>query len=160
MSDGGGGPVVFVYSSWTARYPEFQAVISIQAQLYFNEACLYCDNTACSPVRDPIVLITLLNMLTAHIAWLNSPQTNGAPDSNGNESAPPLVGRIASGAEGSVNVAVEMPTQPGSAAWFQQTKYGAAYWAASAQYRQAVYRSPIFRRRPFGPLPGWGGRGW
>lgn len=123
-------PVVFSYSEWTARYPELATVSSVLAQLYFYEACLYIDNSATSAIPyaqagDPRDLI--LNMLTAHIAALNATVAGVAPS--------PLVGRIASAGEGSVNVQTVLEV-PGSAAWFVQTKYGAAAWQALLPYRQ------------------------
>jgi len=85
-------PVVFNYTSWAARYPELSGSVgSPQAQEYFNEAQLYCDNSPnsiipnCAPVYQRA---TYLNMVTAHIAALNA-SLNGSPSS-------PLVGRITS----------------------------------------------------------------
>lgn len=144
----GAGPVTFSYDSWIARYPEFATVSEATATEYFAEAGLYCDNTAESPVQDATQLLMLLNMVTAHIAALNA-GINGQP-------ASPLVGRISQATEGSVSVTSEMLLQPGSAAWFQQTKYGAGFWAATMQYRSFQYRAP--RPRNFNPYPF--GRWW
>lgn len=124
--------VTFAYTPWAARYPELAASVnSALATAYFAEASLYCDNSDASPVADVTVRAVLLNMLTAHIAALNAP-LNGQPSS-------PLVGRISQAAEGSVSVQTQMDLPPGSAAWFAQTKYGAAAWQAMAPYRQAQY---------------------
>ncbi len=123
--------VTFNYVAWQQRYPELAPYVSSSlAQLYFNEAQLYCDNTTQSPVQDVPTLTMLLNMVTAHIAALNAPL--GAPSS-------PLVGRITNATEGSVTVATQNDYPPGSAQWFQQTKYGAAFWAATVQYRSMRY---------------------
>lgn len=120
-------PVVFDYEAWAARYPELDAQGNApQAQMFFNEATLYLDNTACSPVSDPTQRAVILNQITAHIAALNGPQSS------------PLVGRISSATEGSVNVSTEYAA-PGSAAWWSQTKYGAAAWQALAAYRTMQY---------------------
>ena len=124
--------VAFDYSAWSLRYPELAASVSgTLAGAYFNEATLYCDNTDLSLVSDPIRRAMLLNMLVAHIAALNSPM-NGQPVS-------PLVGRINSATEGSVTVQAQNDYPPGSVQWFQSTRYGAAFWAASGQYRTAMY---------------------
>lgn len=145
--------VVFNYQNWVARYPEFKdSVNSVLAQQYFNEAQLYCDNTDCSPVRDDSAggqRATFLNMLTAHIAALNAVVNGQAPS--------PLVGRISNASEGSVSVATENNYPPGTAQWFQQTKYGSAFYAASAQFR-TMFRAPgrMFIADPFGVR---GGRG-
>lgn len=129
--------VTFNYTAFVARYPEFSAVTEPLAQLYFNEACLYCDNTGAGPVKDEGTLAVLLNMLTAHVAAL---------------AASSQVGRVASASEGSVSASFDLQV-PGTAAWFTQTKYGLAFWQATAQYRTAhIY--PAVRRNmdPFNPM--------
>lgn len=135
MSSVASTPVVFNYPTWALRYPELSAsVVEPQAQLYFNEAQLYCDNSVCSvvPNLSPIYeRATLLNMVTAHIAALNA-SLNGEPSS-------PLVGRINNATQGSVTAATEMQYPPGSAQWFMQSKYGAAFWQASTKYRSMRY---------------------
>ncbi len=142
-------PIIFDYAAWVARYPEFAAISPELAQAYFDEAGDYCPNATCNPAFQAIVyngttpvplLGRLLNMLTAHIAWLSAPRdANGNPSSTGQVSSP-LVGRINSAAEGSVNVAIELNSSGSpSEAWFTQTKYGFAYWQATAQFRTAIY---------------------
>ncbi|KVH51181.1 DUF4054 domain-containing protein [Burkholderia diffusa] len=133
------GIVTFDYGTWSARYPALAAATNATlAQLYFDEAQLYCDNTPCSPVQDLTMRALLLNMLTAHIAQLNQPV--GAATAGGGTAAPsPLVGRITSATEGSVSVQTQMDVPPGSAQWFNQTPYGAAFWAATAAYRTMHY---------------------
>ena len=126
--------VSFSYPLWIARYPEFSGVNPTLAAAYWSEAALYCDNTDCSPITDDSVggqRNMLLNMLTAHIAQLNA-ALNG-------QAASPLVGRINSATEGSVTVQAENQYAPGTVQWFQQTKYGSAFWAATAQYRTMRY---------------------
>ena len=135
--------VTFDYAGWSMQYPELSQVLSGQAQGYFNQAQLYCDNTDCSIVQNIPQRTQFLWMLTAHICFLNA-ALNGAP-------ASPLVGRISSAGEGSVNVSTEMQYPPGSPQWYQQTKYGAAYWAASAAYRMMTYvPGPRQSTMPFG----------
>jgi hypothetical protein len=130
-----GGVVTFSYADWSAAYPELAASVTQgQVQGYFNQAQLYCDNTPQSLITDASpggIRETLLNMVTAHIAALNAP-LNGQPSS-------PLVGRISSGTQGSVSVQTQFDVAPGSAQWFAQTKYGAAYWQATTQYRSMRY---------------------
>ena len=142
-----GAVATFNYAQWIARYPEFTTnVNSTLGQLYWNEACLYQRNDGGGPVPDINTQTLLLNMITAHIACLNA-GINGNPSS-------PLVGNITSAAEGSVNVSVTNDYPPGSAQWFQQTKYGAAWWGATSIYRHFRYR----RGRPRVADP-WRG-GW
>lgn len=136
--------VAFRYQAWAARYPELACVVAEPlATAYFAEAGLYCDNTAGSRITDDSVggtRETLLNMVTAHIAALNNPTSS------------PLVGRISNATEGSVTVGTQNDYPPGSAQWWQQTKYGAAWWAATAQYRTARYFSgPAIPQVPRAP---------
>ena len=132
------GIVVFDYATWAAQYPELAgSVTSGQAGGYFNQSCLYLDNTPCSPVRDwqpGGKRETILYMITSHIASMLATINGNAPS--------PLVGRINSAGEGSVNVATDLPT-PMSAAWWSQTRYGLLAWQALAPYRTALYvRAP------------------
>lgn len=159
--------VVFDYAAWEARYPEFVNVSQGYAQLCFNEATLYCANVL-RIVCDPCVLATLLNMLTAHIVKLYSPQVNGQPSTaSGATANPGAVGRVSSATEGSVSVSLDLPNQPQAAAWYQQTQYGASFFSATAPYRTARYvpgnpMRPAFGglNGPYGwPFPGGGGRG-
>lgn len=130
-----GGVVAFSYADWSAMYPELAASVSQpQAQGYFYQAQLYCDNTPTSLITDTSrngEREMLLNMMTAHIAALNAP-LNG-------QSSSPLVGRISGATEGSVSVQTQMDMPAGSAQWFNQSKYGAAFWAATAKYRTMRY---------------------
>lgn len=152
-------PVVFNYAVWVARYPEFAAVSQPLAQAYFDEATLYFANqgwTAALPQAP-----TLLNMLTAHIAWLYAPRdASGNPSSTG-QAASPLVGRISSASEGSVSVSTELTSSGSpSEAFFTQTKYGFSFWQATAQFRTAHYipapQSGINSLTPYGRGPGYG----
>jgi hypothetical protein len=132
----------FSYTAWVARYPEFASVSSATAALYFTEATLYFSNDN-SIVNDDGVLLVLLNMLVAHIAQLAAVDT---------------VGRVSSATQGSVSVNTDF-TQPGTAAWFNQTKYGAAFWQATAQYRTMRYvQNPNAQPYPLSSA-GWY-RGW
>lgn len=163
------GPVVFDYAWWAARYPELATWCSPEiAGSYFDLATLYLDNSdgggtpavipwlglaagsraGGSPVTDIPRRQMLLGLLTSHIAALNAP-LNG-------QASPTTVGRIASAGEGTVNVSFAYPEVAG-AEWFVQTKYGAAYWAATARYRTArYYPGP----QPFGRGAGfYSGRG-
>lgn len=123
--------VAFDIAAFRARYPEFSTVLDATLNAYFSEAGLYLSNTDSSVVADLTIRSMLLNMLTAHIASLNSGK-NGQPPSG-------LVGRVAQASEGSVSVTADMGPPSGSAAWFLQTKYGAAFWQASAAFRSFRY---------------------
>lgn len=135
---------VFSYAAWTTRYPEFGAVSSDLAALFFDEATLYLDNSDTSPVEDVARRLVLLNMLTAHIAALAGATGRDAGS----------VGRVASATEGSVSVTLDAGAEPGSAAWYKQTSYGFSFWQATKNLRGAFYVAPdpyVFER----PVPGW-----
>ena len=122
--------VVFDPAAFKARYPEFAAVGDPLLQACFGEAGLYLSNTDNSPVQNVTRRAVLLNMLTAHIAALG-----GALSSDGQ---PRPVGRVSSATEGSVSASMEY-LAPGSAAWFAQTQYGAAFWQATTSLRGFRY---------------------
>lgn len=131
--------VVFDPATWKLRYPEFAQVPDSLAQLYFNEATIYCRNNASNPIcvqeRTP-----LLNMLTAHIAALSWNKPSNQP-----------VGRLSDVTEGSVSASFQNDYPPGTAQWYQQTPYGSSYWTATAPWRTARYRPPQQATR--GPFP-------
>ena len=132
---------VFDYTTWAARYPELAATVDAAlAGIYFDEACLYLNNTDASSVVNAAKRLVLLNMLTAHIAAMNMPGSSA------------LVGRISNASEGSVSVAADYQA-PGTAAWYAQTKYGAAYWQATVAYRMAKYVAPPCRPAGYGWYP-------
>jgi hypothetical protein len=144
------------YSTFTTRYPEFavggaQPVSSDLYQAYWNEATLYQANNGAGPICDATNALMLMNMLVAHIAALNAPNANGT-------AAPNTVGRVSNATEGSVTVGLENQYPPGTPQWYQQTKYGAAWWSATAQYRTMRYRPGPVMGVPAGQF-GFG-RGW
>ena len=128
--------VTFNYATWIATFPEFKGVSSEMGQSYFDIATLYFQN--CGWTGSLPQAPTLLYMLTSHVAWLLAPRDgNGNPASSG-VPAPPLVGRISSAAEGSVNVSTELDGSGSpSEAFFSQTKYGLLFWQGTSQFRTA-----------------------
>lgn len=147
------------YTLFITRYPEFaspggaQPVSSDLYDAYFSEATVYQANNGAGPVSNATTQITLLNMLTAHIAALNTASAAGVP-------ASPIVGRVNSASEGSVSVGAENNYPPGTVQWYQQTKYGSAWWAATAQYRTMRYRPGPVMGVPANQGPGWWGSNW
>lgn len=135
-------PVSFSFQKFVSYYPVFSSISPVQGQFYFDQAGLYCSNDTCNPAFLDGKLETLLYMLTAHVAWLNSPRdASGMPAQNG---APPsqTVGRVSSATQGSVSVQTDLgDTNSGSPSqwWYMQTQFGAQYWAATAPYRTARY---------------------
>ena len=124
--------VAFDPATFKVRYPEFAGVSDGRLQSCFDEAGLYLANTDSSIVQNIPKRTLLLNMLTAHIAFVG-----GALSVDG-QTRP--VGRVSQAGEGSVNAAFEGPP-PGSAQWFQQTQYGASFWQATSNLRGFKYIS-------------------
>ena len=122
--------VVFDPTAFKARYPEFAAVPDATLTACFMEAGLYLSNADNSPVQNLTRRATLFNMLTAHVAFIG-----GKLAADG---MPRPVGRLSQAGEGSVSAAFEGPP-PGSAQWFQQSQYGASFWAATSSLRGFRY---------------------
>ena len=122
--------VVFDPTAFKARYPEFAAVPDATLTACFTEAGLYLSNADNSPVQNLTRRATLFNMLTAHVAYLG-----GLLSADGQ---PRPVGRVSQASEGSVSAGFEY-LAPGSAAWFSQTQYGAAFWQATTSLRGMRY---------------------
>lgn len=139
------GVVIFDPAAFLARYPEFNSLPQPSLPPFFNEATLLLDNTDCSPVQQVEQRTPLLWLLTAHLVALNLGVNGEAPT--------PLVGRINNASEGSVSVATDNGTQPATAAWYMQTKYGAQYWQMTASVRTMQYVPGFPQAHPY-PLPG------
>lgn len=116
--------VVFNVAEFLAIYPQFVGVFTdAQLNQFFNVACLLCDNTENSAVKDLEERKTLLYMLVCHIATLQQRGT-----------ATP--GLMASATEGKVSVSFSPYTNNPN--WYSQTQCGATYWLATAKYRMGV----------------------
>jgi hypothetical protein len=146
--------VSFNYVLFQQTYPELAYLTQPQAQNYFNIATTIHRNDGGGPVNDAAQQLSLLNMLTAHVAAMFAPTASGGAASG-------LVGRISNAAEGSVSVAAAYSSNVGQQqAWFIQTKYGAMYWVATAPFRTMRYRpnrNPgVVTGYPFRTPPGFG----
>jgi hypothetical protein len=124
--------VTFDPANFKIRYPIFADITDASLTLCFNEASLYLSNADNSPVADLTRRELLLWMLTAHIATLGGLL---------NDNSPQNFGPIASATEGSVSVSFNNGSQPGTAAWFQQTQYGASFWQATIGLRSFRWRA-------------------
>ena len=130
--------VVFDPFAFKTRYPEFNSVSNHVLTAFFTEAQLYLSNTDYSPVSDIPRRTLLLNMLTAHIGFIN-----GVLEADGK---PRPVGRLSEASEGSVSASFEsVPPTPGSGAWFQMSQYGAAFWQVTTSLRGFRYRRHVLR---------------
>jgi hypothetical protein len=147
--------VVFDYNAWSLRYPELAGSVSQPlAQIYFNEAGLFCDNSDVSPITNVVSRAMLLNMATAHIAALNA--------SIGGKPMRPIVGRLSNATEGTVSMSTENNYRQGSCQWWQQTTYGSAWWSATGQYRKGrLFPGAVRNFDPWNPTgPAGGVRGF
>lgn len=142
----------FSYPIWAQTFPQFSNVYEGQVLgLLLPVAESFCANDGSGPANDLNTQLNMINLLVAHLAQLFFGSTT--------QPLSPLVGRISSATQGSVSVVVEMPTTP-DAAWFNQTQYGAGFWAMSSIYRRfrVIPGCPQYGR---GGWPGpWGGGGW
>lgn len=147
-----GVAVQFSYQTWAARYPQLAASVDeALATQYFAEATTFQRNDGGGPVTDAALQLSLLNMLTAHIAVLNAIVNGGNPGG--------LVGRIGNATQGSTSVGtVYMTPTDDLQAWADQTIPGSTWYAATAQFRTFVYRAPP--RASLTPGFGWWGSGW
>ncbi len=139
------GVVVFDPAAFVQRYPAFSlfnAEFPGALQGYFDAATFLLNNTPCSVVGDLNRRSILLNMLVAHIAQLDGVTTPGGAGSTAGQ-----VGRVGGATEGSVSAQFAMEGVNANSAYYMQTQYGAAYWAATAPYRSMHYIRPGRRFR-------------
>jgi hypothetical protein len=136
---------IFDYTAWIARYPEFATVPQATVTAYFSEAGIYLN----SRIPAGAQRVVYLNMITAHICAIYSGVGGNQPSG--------VVGRVSTAKQGSVNVALQYtPANNDLQAWFNQTVYGAAYWAATAGYRTLHYVPGRSRGHYLGSRPGCG----
>src|SRR5208282_784481 len=131
-------PVTFSPETFRIIFPVFNCLTDPQLNAYFGMATLYCPNVPQNPFNCSGVLPQLLNLVTAHVAWLLSPKdANGNPSVQGAAANGSLVGRISQATQGSVNVSLEFDGTAGgpSQQFFSQTAYGLMFWQATASIR-------------------------
>jgi len=128
------GVVTFDPNAFQQAFPMFASVSDAALTANFGFATLMLDNSCCSVVCDAPTRAQLLNLITAHItALLNG--VNGQPPQG-------IVGRISQAQQGSVSVSTEMLAKTESAAYWQQTPWGAQYWTSTVKYRTGRYVPP------------------
>lgn len=145
--------VSFDYQAFVRSYPEMSALGDARAAEYFLIATTLHGNDGGGPISDAALQTSLLNMLTAHIAFLFSPRDSAGNPAAQGTAAPNMVGRITSASQGSVSATAEAMQgfNTAQAQWLAQTRYGAMYWSATAQFRTMRYRAP--RCVPYGAFP-------
>jgi Protein of unknown function (DUF4054) len=147
------GIVTFDPAGFRTLYPEFTGLSDSQLNQAFALAQLYVNNTCGSRVCNANLRETLLDLVTAHLAFLNY----GTIDAAGIVTpAPGVVGRVDKATEGTVNVSAEMVATANNQ-FYLQTKYGAMFWEATARFRTMIYVAPVQScDTPWGV---WGGDG-
>ena len=146
--------ITFDPDAFLATFPEFASSTSpARCTLMFGLASgAILDNTGAGPVQDSNVLTNLFYLLVAHLLLIF-----GTADAPIGDNRPP--GRLSSATEGTITNAFEYQIPQGSSmsAWFNQTKYGAMYWMATALYRSARYfasgNSGIGRAQAYDSVP-------
>jgi hypothetical protein len=144
--------VAFSYNAWLARYPEFGGrVDSTTAQDLFNQVCeTYIDNTDSARITDETRRRSLIWMLVAHLAELS------AIGPNGERTSARMVGQMTGVSEGSVSISMGAMSTDTAGWWYQQTRYGAQYWNATARERLGRYTpGPVRLPRPANAYTGW-----
>jgi hypothetical protein len=131
--------IVFSPTDFVACYPEFANATDTRLTDIFNLVqYTMIDNTDNSPVMDPNFRTQLIYMAMGHLLLIYG--LAPAQRSDGTlDNTPP--GRISSATEGTITTAfqMEVTNANGSAAWWNQTKYGAMYWMATARFRSFRY---------------------
>ena len=129
--------VTFAPSAFKAAYPEFADVPEARLQALFVQAsATLLDNSDGSIVTNIEQRAALLDLLVAHLATLYGTTVLGA----GNAGPSGTVGRVASATEGSVSTSLEYRAAASATeAWYNQTPYGAQFWAMTAMFRSFRY---------------------
>lgn len=136
--------VTFDPANFVATFPVFKQLTQPRLQICFDLAGLYFANAGWTGALPQAP--TLLNLLTAHIAWLSSfRDANGNPVEEGAADSLPPPGRVSNASEGSVSLGLDVgDTNAGSPsqAWYMQTTWGQMYWYATGQFRTFRYVPP------------------
>jgi hypothetical protein len=144
------------YVAWQAQFPELGYIGYETAYEWYVTSDLFLRNDGTAPISTYARQQKAMFFLMAHLIALFGPQPgtglpNGATASNPTGG---MVGRVSTASEGSVSVSSEYAAANNeNAAWYAQTRYGAAYWQLINIWRR-------FRYMP-GPVRfGYGWWGW
>jgi hypothetical protein len=150
--------VPFDAAAWKQIYPEYASLSDPQLNQLYTEATIIHSNNGSwtNPITDPAIQTAMLNLLTAHLAYIGYGAGGPGLSTGTSGAGGTLVGRINSASEGSVSVGSEYNVTGNSAQWYIQTKYGATYWQMLGPYRTMRY-VPGPRRifDPIGFARGW-----
>lgn len=147
------GTVTFSYDDWKGAFPALSgAVTAPLAQRLFMQATILLDNTPCSIVQDVDQRSALYDLLVAHLAVLEAGavtvdqprDVTGAPLPRTSATITPgMVGQITTAREGAVSVGVQSLSSGSSAygteGWYNQTQYGATFWAMIQPFLRGFY---------------------
>jgi hypothetical protein len=123
--------VAFDYQAWVLAYPQFSTIPrATVTDVILEIAEIYCRNDGGGPVSKAQTQQTLLWLMVAHVAQLLYGANGQSPSG--------IVGVITAATEGSVSVSANFPATQNNA-WFLQTPFGAAFFAATASYRTMRY---------------------
>lgn len=134
------GIVTFDPALFIVDYPDFAGIDAGVLSRNFTRATLQLNNSCGSLVQDANQRELLLELLVAHITFLNQGTNDGAGNIN-----PPtgVVGRISQATEGSVSLSSEYQAPPNAnQAYYIQSKWGAEFWNDTAKYRTFRYLLP------------------
>ncbi|CAG4887961.1 DUF4054 domain-containing protein [Paraburkholderia saeva] len=132
------GVVTFDPAAFIVQFPAFATVPADTLTAYFDMATCYLDNSPCSIVQNLTVRAQLLNLITAHIAFLFGRINSG----DGSNAA--AVGQMTSASEGTVSAAFA-PVQAKNAAFWAQSEYGMLFWQMALPYRTFRYfPAPVY----------------
>lgn len=129
--------VAFVPADFKLAFPEFADVPDARLTALFNMAgATIIDNSDASVIVDPAVRAPLMDLLVAHMLTLYGTTVVGSASGGPNGA----VGRVSSATEGSVSTSMEYrAASSATESWFNQTQYGAMYWAMTSQWRSFRY---------------------
>lgn len=128
--------VIFDPAEFKAAFPEFAAVPDLRLTTTFTAATAILDNTDASIVQDVDKREAMFYYLVAHLLTLFGTTVAGSAGAGPSG----VVGRLSSATEGSVSSSFEMNVPPNaSAAWWNQTQYGATFWLMTLPYRSMRY---------------------
>lgn len=126
------GVVTFDPAAFKAAFSAFANVDDGVLTGYFAMAECYVNNSPASAVQNLAVRTQLLNLVTAHIAFLMGRASAG----DGSSAA--VVGQMVSAGEGSVNVAYAQ-VQAKNAEFWAQSQYGLLFWQMALPFRTFRY---------------------
>ncbi|VBB13407.1 DUF4054 domain-containing protein [Burkholderia stabilis] len=126
------GVVAFDPAAFRAAFPAFTGLSDAILTGYFAMACIFLNNSPASVVQDLTVRAQLLNLITAHLAFLMGRASSG----DGSSAA--VVGQMVSAGEGTVNASFAQ-VQSKNAEFWAQSQYGLTFWQMVLPFRTFRY---------------------